>query len=70
MDQMLSPRFAGHEIGRTTETVREYIKRGMLRAVRVGNAYRIPRAELDRFLEQNRVIVERDEDSGALATGG
>lgn len=67
MDELLSVRTFGRRVDRTDETVRVYIKTGKVAAVRVGNAYRIPSAEVDRFLEANRVVVE---DRSAEAVGG
>jgi excisionase family DNA binding protein len=36
-------------------TVYSYIKRGKLSAIRLGRGYRITSADLDRFIELNRI---------------
>lgn len=46
----------------TPRTVREYIQRGELEAIDMGQGYRIYKRDLDAFLEKRRRRKERHKD--------
>ena len=55
MDALLSVREVADALGVHPETIRRLIHDGRLDAIRIGRVLRIRRAELDRFLESQRV---------------
>ena len=50
MSEFLSVKEAADEIGVKEDTIRSYIRQGRLKAIFVGNKYRIKREEWDKFL--------------------
>jgi excisionase family DNA binding protein len=47
--ELLTPVAAAKALSICTKTLREHIKRGLIRTVAVGKRYRIPRSEVQRF---------------------
>jgi len=59
MDALLSVREVADALGVHPETIRRLIHDGRLDAIRIGRVLRVRRAELDRFLESQRVRPNR-----------
>ena len=52
--RMLNTKQAAEHLNVTSYTVRTYIKKGILNAVRIGKAYLIPEQELARLLKKQK----------------
>ncbi len=50
--RLLSVKQAAHELGVSRETVRRWIYRGVLRAIRVGRSHKVPEQELQKLVER------------------
>ena len=54
MDELLTPGEFGKHFGVTAQTVREWVKAGKVRGVRLPSGrWKIPYAEVDRIKEEN-----------------
>lgn len=68
MDEMLTPKEAATYLRLSVYTIKEYARRGVLPAVKVGNVWRFPKAALFQWLEDRtpapatnyRAAVARD----------
>ena len=50
--RLLTVKQAAHELGVSRETVRRWIYRGVLRAIRVGRNHKVPEQELQKLVER------------------
>jgi excisionase family DNA binding protein len=62
MSEFLSVKEAADEIGVKEDTIRSYIRQGRLKAIFVGNKYRIKREEWDKFLATLETTQKDTED--------
>jgi len=63
MSEFLSVKEAADEIGVKEDTIRSYIRQGRLKAIFVGNKYRIKREEWNKFLATLETAPEDTEDT-------
>lgn len=63
MSEFLSVKEAADEIGVKEDTIRSYIRQGRLKAIFVGNKYRIKREEWNKFLATLETTPEDTEDT-------
>lgn len=63
MSEFLSVKEAADEIGVKEDTIRSYIRQGRLKALFVGNKYRIKREEWEKFLAALETTQENTEDA-------
>ncbi len=60
--QWLSVEDVARELNLTEDTIRSYIRRRQLSAVRFGNTYRISREDLDKFIAERRTKRDDKDD--------
>jgi len=63
MSEFLSVKEAADEIGVKEDTIRSYIRQGRLKAIFVGNKYRIKREEWNKVLATLETTPEDTEDT-------
>jgi excisionase family DNA binding protein len=57
MSNYISAEAIAEDIGVTSKTVREWLKSGELVGIKVGNSWRVHRADFDRYIEGQRLDV-------------
>ena len=55
MDELYTPLEVAKMLRVTRTTIYEHIKNGQLKAIRIGNRYRISKAHLEEYIQQNAV---------------
>jgi excisionase family DNA binding protein len=55
--ELYTPREVAKIVRVTRTTIYQHIKKGQLKAIRIGNQYRITKAQLEEYLQQN-VVAE------------
>lgn len=55
IDELYTPLEVAQMLRVTRTTIYEHIKNGQLKAIRIGNRYRISKAQLEEYLQQNVV---------------
>jgi excisionase family DNA binding protein len=53
--ELYTPREVAKIVRVTRTTIYQHIKKGQLKAIRIGNQYRITKAQLEEYLQQNAV---------------
>ena len=61
-DKLLSTKQDADMLGLHEETIRQYIKRGELLAIRLGKEYRIRESEVERFLQERQTGKDEHEE--------
>ena len=61
-DKLLSTKQVADMLGLHEETIRQYIKRGELLAIRLGKEYRIRESEVERFLQERQTGKDEHEE--------
>lgn len=51
IDKLLTPEEAAEKLGVMPETIREWLRSGKIKGRKAGRLWRIPEADLERFLE-------------------
>ena len=71
MERLLTPKEAGEIVAVTARTIKEWLRRGDLKGVKIGNLWRIRESELEKFIQEGsptRPNVEPSRPSwGAVA---
>ncbi len=67
IDEVYTPLEVAKMLRVTRTTIYEHIKRGQLKAIRIGNRYRITKAQLEEYMQQNVVngtqsVIDPKED--------
>ena len=60
IDEFYTPQEVAKMLRVTRTTIYEHIKSGQLKAIRVGNRYRITKAHLEEYIQQNAVNPTKD----------
>jgi len=60
IDELYTPREVAKMLRVTRTTIYEHIKNGQLKAIRIGNRYRISKAHLEEYIQQNAVNGNRE----------
>ena len=55
IDELYTPLEVAKMLRVTRTTIYQHIKKGQLKAIRIGNQYRITKAQLEEYLQQNAV---------------
>ena len=55
IDELYTPLEVAKMLRVTRTTIYEHIKKGQLKAIRIGNRYRITKAQLEEYIQQNAV---------------
>jgi excisionase family DNA binding protein len=48
------------KLGKSTETVRRYVRAGKIKAVRIGNTWKVSQEHFDEFIKNNMNVKEDD----------
>jgi putative molybdopterin biosynthesis protein len=59
IDEFYTPQEVAKMLRVTRTTIYEHIKSGQLKAIRVGNRYRITEAHLEEYIQQNAVTATK-----------
>ncbi len=59
-EQLLSPEEVAKRLAISPKTVREYLREGRIKAMKVGRLWRVRESDLQQYLKEDRILCTRE----------